>query len=145
MAVVVVILKCVYWFFFRWPHFVLSSGFISLWLYKCIERSSLKSWSRSNTQTLFYCLLIGSLTLQLTAKIEIFCTHQKSVKVGRGLVCWTKIVMLGSWSWSMVLVKFKIHGQKRTRADAIILNHSTPLKSPKFELDSEAAVTRHYI
>ena len=30
------------------------------------------------------------------------------------------VVKLGSRSWSMVLVKFKIHGQKRTRADAII-------------------------
>ena len=27
------------------------------------------------------------------------------------------IVKLGSWSWSMVLVKFQNQGQKRTRAD----------------------------
>ena len=36
------------------------------------------------------------------------------------LVFHHSIFKLRSWSWSMVLVKFKIHGQKRTRADAII-------------------------
>ena len=69
----------------------------------------------------------------------------------------------------MVLVNFKIHSQERTRADIIIqslkvprsqqgpmiprsqgpisqgpklLNHSIPLKTPQFEPDSEAALTR---
>ena len=44
--------------------------------------------------------------------------------------CTGSIVKLGSWSWSMVLVKFKIHDQKRTRDDAIIQMHHPPTTKP---------------
>ena len=40
------------------------------------------------------------------------------------------IVKLGSWSWSVVKVKFKIHSQKRTRADFIIQMHLSPPTRP---------------
>ena len=36
---------------FRWCHFALSSEFISLRLWTCNERSSLRTWTRSKTQT----------------------------------------------------------------------------------------------
>ena len=35
----------------------------------------------------------------------------------------SNIVKLGSWSWLVVLVRFKTHDQKRTRADALIQVH----------------------
>ena len=40
------------------------------------------------------------------------------------------IFKLGSWSWSVVKVKFKIHSQKRTRADFIIQMHLSPPTQP---------------
>ena len=49
------------------------------------------------------------------------------IEENRNLFFGLDIVRLGSWSWSMVLVKFKIHGQRRTRADAIIqMYHQHP-------------------
>ena len=68
-----------YWILFRWPHFVLSSEFTSLWLWKCNERSSLKSWTISSKTHYLYKVLLDCLLSEQdpihTLKIEPIASH----------------------------------------------------------------------
>ena len=56
------LIKSVYWILFRWPHFVLSSEFISLWLWEVFSKGRNKiqytDFSRSIEVNLTKCITI---------------------------------------------------------------------------------------
>ena len=64
----------------------------------------------------------NKIKVYVVTKILRKCTNTDitSFKVSKDKSSQSIIVKLRSWSRPMVLVKFKIHGQKRTRADDII-------------------------